>query len=198
LSQLTIKGLKIQEILVANGKTIREEKWILPDIYSRPVNVVDGETVERFIESNDPRIRHYHWVQIYDWEDQMVVSYFLKCSRLGKSLFVDVSVFLLTQIADIYCGIDTLVPPDWRQRIRSGVGYLFLTPFTIIYSWMALLTRIMHEKFLKEERTSAKMLLSPNNQLQSKDVLWKQSAITSSVLKAFSIRKSSPILRVAG
>jgi predicted ribonuclease YlaK len=60
------------------------------------------------------------------------------------------------------------------------------------------LTRIMHEKFLKEERTSAKMLLSPNNQLQSKDVLWKQSAITSSVLKAFFTRKSSPILRVAG
>jgi hypothetical protein len=33
------------------------------------------------------------------------------------------------------------------------------------------LTRIIREKFLKEERTSANMLLSPNNQLRSKDVL---------------------------
>jgi hypothetical protein len=33
------------------------------------------------------------------------------------------------------------------------------------------LTWIIREKFLKEERTSAKMLLSPNKQLRSEDVL---------------------------
>ena len=45
------------------------------------------------------------------------------------------------------------------------------------------------EKCLKKHRVSAKMLLSLNKQLLGKDTLWKQSAITSSGLKAFFPRK---------
>jgi phage gp29-like protein len=56
------------------------------------------------------------------------------------------------------------------------------------------LARIIHEKCLKKHRVSAKMLLSLNKQLLGKDTLWKQSAITSSGLKAFFPKKLLPIL----
>jgi hypothetical protein len=45
------------------------------------------------------------------------------------------------------------------------------------------------EKCLKKHRVFAKMLLLLNKQLLGKDTLWKQSAITSSGLKAFFPRK---------
>lgn len=141
LSELSIEGLKIQDALFVNGKTIRNEKWILPDIYGRPINRVDEKTIERFIENNDPSIRHYRWIQIFDWSDQMVVSYFLRCLRQGKSLFVDTNILLLTPIANYYCGIDSLVPPELSERIQSGVVYLVKTPFIVLYSWLALLAK---------------------------------------------------------
>ena len=141
LNKLAIKGLKTQDALFVNGNAIRDEKWILPDVHGRPVHRVDVETIKRFIDTNDLRIRHYRWIQIHDWADQLVVSYFLRCSRQGKSLFVDVSVFLLTPLEDRYCGIDALVSPGWRQRVREGIGYLFVTPFTVLYSWVDLFAK---------------------------------------------------------
>jgi len=141
LSKLAIKGLKTQDALFVNGTAIRDEKWILPDAHGRPVNRIDVETVKRFIDTKDLRIRHYRWIQIHDWADQLVVSYFLRCSRQGESLFVDVSVFLLTPLEGQYCEIDALTSPGWRQRVQQGIGYLFVTPFTVIYSWLALLSK---------------------------------------------------------
>jgi hypothetical protein len=141
LGKLAIKGLKTQDTLFVNGTAIRDEEWILPNAHGRPINKVDGETIKRFIDTNDLRIRHYRWIQIHDWADQLVVSYFLRCSRQGHSLFVDVSVFLLTPLDGQYCEVDALVSPGWRERVEEGIGYLFVTPFTIIYSWLALFAK---------------------------------------------------------
>jgi hypothetical protein len=80
------------------------------------------------------------------------------------------------------------IRPDFNRAIMidfQGATISSDTGFILLRE----VARIIHEKFLKEERTSAKMLLSPNNQLRSKDVLWKQSAITSSFLKPFYPRK---------
>ena len=82
-----------------------------------------------------------------------------------------------------------------RPRLTRDVDALVLVEEANWGEFMAAgLSRIIHEKCLKKHRVSAKMLLSLNKQLLGKDTLWKQSAITSSSLKAFFPRKWWPIL----
>jgi hypothetical protein len=75
-------------------------------------------------------------------------------------------------------------PPVWPNPWSSGGCCAFRGLPESCASGLGL-SRIFHEKFLKEERVSAKMLKSPNKQPLRRDTLWKQSAISSSPLKAF-------------
>lgn len=138
LEELSIAGLYCSDALFVSGTDIRDEKWILPDICSSPISKVDLNIINRFIGTNDPRIRHFRCVRIHDSTNQLIASYFIRCFRQGKSLFFDVSLFLLTPVAKSYCRVDMLTPYDWRKRLFLGVAYLFVTPFSVFQSWVAL------------------------------------------------------------
>ena len=138
IADLEFNGIVNRDVLFANGGSIRNEKWILPNIYSQPVKKFEYEMVKPFIGNNDSSIRHYKWIQVFDWGNELIVSHFCRCSRSGKNLFVEVNIFLLTSIADEYRDVDKLVLNNWRYPILSGLKCLFTTPVSIIYAWVSL------------------------------------------------------------
>jgi|GEM_PF-236930 len=143
LNELNLKGMQVHDVLIVKGNDIRKEKWILPDLYTRPTGNVDSMTIKRFVNNSEPRIRHYKWIQVYDWGNEMVVSYFVRYSRHGKKMFVEVSVLLLTPIEDEYRSVDKIIPDDKSNMLQLGIGYLFITPFYILYAWLALVGKFL-------------------------------------------------------
>ena len=142
LKTLDFKGLKIKDTLYVNGSDIRDEKWILPQIFTRPIRKSSKDKLKYYLDRSDSRIRFYKWIQVYDWGNELVVSYFLRFAKRGKNLFIELSVFLLTPLKDTYKSIDNIAPTDFRKFIALGIQNVFIIPFTIIFSWFSILFKI--------------------------------------------------------
>jgi hypothetical protein len=119
---LLLPGLIVKDFLFVHGSAIRYDKSILPDPFVRPVQSLAPDIVHHYIINSDFRIRHYKWFTIHDWGNELVFSLFLRFSMRGSNLFVDVSRFLLTPLADEYHQIDTLA-----SNKRQEVAKLLLT-----------------------------------------------------------------------
>jgi hypothetical protein len=139
LRELEFPGLATQDLLYVNGSDLRDKKWILPDLYSRPITSIPADKVAEFIEKNDASVRHYKCIQVADWGNELIVSYFLRLSRRGKGLFVEVSKFLLLPIADQYRKVDTLTDMDWSQLASAC---LIKTPINEFAAWIRLVGQI--------------------------------------------------------
>jgi hypothetical protein len=139
LRELDFPGLTTQDLLYVNGSDLRDKKWILPDLYSRPITSIPADKVAEFIEKNDTSVRHYKCIQVADWGNELIVSYFLRLSRRGKDLFVEFSKFLLPPIADQYRKVDTLTDMDW-SRLASAC--LIKTPINGFAAWIRLVGQI--------------------------------------------------------
>jgi hypothetical protein len=125
-----------------HGSDIREDKEILPDEFGRPGQVLSGERLQLYRHSSDSRVRHYLWVRVRDWGNDLVVSYFLRCALRGTNLFVEIKRFLLTPLADQYRAVDALGRPNWRSVAGLIVLSLIAGPLFAIYSGLVILGKI--------------------------------------------------------
>jgi hypothetical protein len=134
--------LQVQDMLFVHGADIRTDKEILPDPFDRPVQSLQANLVEQYKRSSDMRVRHYKWVIVEDWNSELVLSLFLRCSMRGRNLFVEVNRFLLTPLRADISEIDALPIKNWRRIVNLGLKSLFTGPINpFIYS-VFLLRRI--------------------------------------------------------
>ncbi len=125
LGMLGLKGLESTDFLFVNGTQVRTVSWLLPDETKPPISTVDRATVRKYMDQNDPIIRHYRWIRVFEWADELVVSYLLRFSIQGEHLFVEVNRYLLGPLEKKYRAIDELVEDEEGPGtvIARVVGY---------------------------------------------------------------------------
>jgi hypothetical protein len=133
---LEFKGFATQDMFFVNGQAIRDDRALLPRVDGRPIQNLEPKQAAHYVASSDLRIRHYKWLRVHYPDENLVVSFFLRCAIQGHNLFCEINRFVLTPLADIYAEIDRQKPGDelkgWRGRANSilrttfnGVGSAF-------------------------------------------------------------------------
>jgi hypothetical protein len=138
---LEIPGLEIKDYLFVHGADIRADENILPDPLNRPVQSLPVEEVKRYSMLSDFRIRHYKWVRIRDWGNEIIFSLFMRCTLRGPNLFVEVNRFLLTPTGKQYRSIDAQPNRGLRDFLSISLIALFIGPLYSLYMPFALLAR---------------------------------------------------------
>lgn len=152
ISASELEGLIIKDFYFVNGQEIRANREVLPSIYGSPVQVLSRESAQKYLSKSDTRIRHYLWIRIHDWAQELVTSYFVRFSIRGRSLFVEINRFLLAPLKEEYRKIDAMA------EVRSNdlglfAASAFVGPIRALITPLLLLGRLIE---LVEARTGGK------------------------------------------
>lgn len=164
LDDLKVKGLTIKDVLFVNGSDIRNKQWILPDMFARPTTNASPEKVKEYLDKDESQVRFYKWIRVYDWGNELVVSYFLRYARRGKNLFAEVSAFLLTPLSEDYKRVDSITPLDVRKVMELGIKTIIIAPFSIVASWFAIVSKVLisFSKILDSKNKELKRIIKNN------------------------------------
>jgi hypothetical protein len=161
LTKSKLDGLSIDDFFFVGGRDVRTDLRMLPDAFARPVQRLDAEAARGYVVSSDSRVRHYKWIRVHDWGQELVVSFFLRCSLRGSSLFVEINRCLLTPLADRYRGVDSM---SRKRKVRTigaviesvivGPFYAAFTPF-ILFGYVS---EAIREEFGRKERDRRRLV----------------------------------------
>jgi hypothetical protein len=141
IKSLGFEGAVVKDCLFVNGVDIREDRAILPRVFGRPAQQVTPETLAQYMSSTDSRVRHYKWIRVHDWGNELVTSHFLRCVLKGQNLFVEISRFLLTPLDTQYRNIDAATSTTRQQTVGLFLRALIVGPFAALGAWLALLVK---------------------------------------------------------
>lgn len=132
IGTLGLERLTVRDFWFANGAEIRDDRTILPGILARPAQKLDDATAAGYRKANDSRVRHYQWISVHDWGNELVMSYFLRCAMRGSSLFVEINRFLLTPLIPACHAIDRLPARSWKQQLATVAGSVVAGPVWVL------------------------------------------------------------------
>ena len=121
IDRLRLPALDKRECFFVNGSDVRADRTILPHPFSRPVQVLDPEAARSYLDASDSRIRSYLWLKTQDWGGELVMSYFLRCSHRGPTLFVEIKKFLLTPLPASLREVDAIGPQRLGQKLALAL-----------------------------------------------------------------------------
>lgn len=155
LKSLGFSKLSIKDMLFVNGTDIKDIDWMLPDKYKRPISSVKNLQIKNFYASSNKQVRHYKLVQVADWENDIILSFYIRFSLQSDNLFVEVSRFLLTPIASQYRKIDSMATLSTKKKLSSVVvrflfGGLFSAYSTLLF--VARIQNLLSEIFISQSR----------------------------------------------
>ncbi|WP_207510975.1 hypothetical protein [Longitalea luteola] len=116
LLQLKVENLTIDNKIYFNGRELRDNKEILPNILAHPVTNLSSEYTKKAMNSGVQNARFYKMIQVTGWEGDLVVFAFLRFKKGEKTLFVENNYYILPPIQEQYRAVD-------RIKQRSGVNY---------------------------------------------------------------------------
>lgn len=143
ISSSHLEGLVIKDFYFINGREIRGNRELLPDIYGRPVQFLNRESASRYVSSSDERLRHYMWIRLHDWAHELVTSYFLRFSIRGRCLFVEINRFQLSPLKAEYRKIDALADVGDLELFGMLTASLVLGPVHALFSPFQLFGRLV-------------------------------------------------------
>jgi hypothetical protein len=154
IETLRLQGLSQRDMYFAHGSDIRDDRTILPDAHSRPVQRIDPVLGGKYRDTNDPHIRHYKWIRVMDWGNELTTSYFLRCSLRGSHLFVEINRFLMTPLAASYRKVDSMGGNVWQQRVGIVLSSVVSGPLNSAFSILSLLGSL--QEFIQMKSSSDK------------------------------------------
>jgi hypothetical protein len=135
LAGLQLERVSIEDKLYVNGRDVRDDQRFLKHPLARPQNRVGAEVVEAAMLQSEERLRHYRCIRVVDWSGELVLSIFLRLTKLSHNLFVEASYFLLTPVANKYRKIDSMPASlTLRRFLWMVVKAGFLSPFLMLFS----------------------------------------------------------------
>ncbi len=161
IQSLRLERLAIEDYCFVSGADIRDDRQILPDVFGRPVQRLDDAVAGEFKNISDPRVRHYQWIRVHDWGNDLVMSYFFRSALRGSTLFVEINRFLLTPLLPKYREADRLAPPSMAGHVAHLVKSLVVGPFYAIGSVILVLARFsegLAKLFGTRERERRRMI----------------------------------------
>ncbi|MBV8885622.1 MAG: hypothetical protein JO235_16725 [Chroococcidiopsidaceae cyanobacterium CP_BM_RX_35] len=151
---LELKGLSIEDRLCVHGRRIRDDRRFIPDPFKRPRVLVEPSLIQAFVENtSQSTTRHYKCFRVISWSGELVLSIFLRFSRIGQNLFAEASYFLLPPLKEEYHMVDKFqLRPTLRQQLelvgQSAIKTIFLWPFAPL----AVFFRILRPSRLANKR----------------------------------------------
>ncbi len=164
VTNLGIKGLKIEDKIFVNGQDIRDDKRFLANPYARPYTQVDPRLVGEISEHPTQDIRHYQCIQITSWSGELILSIFLRFSKAGKNLFVEANYSLLKPVHEAYRRIDNVEASFTLRKFLEVAGKALLPAvFLWIFSPFILWGRIMSawDRTIKKSRKHREISENP-------------------------------------
>ncbi len=141
VESLGLGGLSHRDMFFVHGSDIRNSRNILPDAHGRPVQFIDGAQTQKYVAASDHQIRHYKWIRVMDWGNELTTSYFLRCTLQGSNMFVEINRYLLTPLAATYRTVDAVAEAGWTKRAWVVVIALVGGPFWAAFAPLILLVR---------------------------------------------------------
>ena len=144
IAELNLDRVTVQDKLYVNGRDIRDDKRLLSDPLGRPRIWGRGRGMTNaMLEQAEKQLRHYRCIRVVDWSGELVLSIFLRFSKLSHNLFVEASYFLLTPVAERLRAVDAMSPNFKLARfINMLLGAAIKTPFLTLWAPFELLGRI--------------------------------------------------------
>ena len=141
IAALRLERVTVQDRLYVNGRDIRDDQRFLRHPLDKPNYRVDESVMRRaMLEQDEKHLRHYRCVRVVDWKGELVLSIFLRFSRLSHNLFVEATYYLLTPLGERFREVDRM-PPNLRFKHVFGMLVLVLikTPFLTLFAPFAVL-----------------------------------------------------------
>lgn len=140
LTNLKIPNLTVDNKVYFNGRKIRDNKELLPDIFGHPVTEVSSEFTKKAMNSGIDESRFYKMIQVAGWEGDLVLIAFLRFQKGEKTLFVENNYYVIPPIKEEHREIDRIKQESGiRYFILMLLKYIFMT-FTQVF---ASITRVM-------------------------------------------------------
>jgi hypothetical protein len=165
IGKLQLERVTLEDKLYVNGRDIRDDKRFLDRPLARPRNLVDDAVVARaMLEQSEKQLRHYRCIRVVDWSGELVLSIFLRFSKLSNNLFVEASYFLLTPVGEGFREVDRLSAYfDLGRFCRTIFQTAVTTPFITVFAPIVLLGRIRGkiERWSEHRREKKQILNDP-------------------------------------
>jgi hypothetical protein len=144
IAELNLDRVTVQDKLYVNGRDIRDDNRLLSDPLGRPrYQVTEQVMTSAMLEQAEKQLRHYRCIRVVDWSGELVLSIFLRFSKLSHNLFVEASYFLLTPVAERFRAVDSMSP---HFKLGRFINLLLVTaiktPFLTLWAPFELLGRI--------------------------------------------------------
>jgi hypothetical protein len=159
LSDLHIQNLCIEDKLFVNGQEIRDKSFILGNPYKRPCLKVDPYIVWNISENPSQNIRHYKCIRVTSWSGELILSIFLRFSRVGKNLFVEANYLLLPPLRRVYHFIDSVEVSFSLKKVLhiggtsflSAIPFCLFSPAKLLNRGLSVLDRIVKRRRIDRE-----------------------------------------------
>lgn len=112
--------MSIEDNLYINGQEIRDRKEFLPDPLKRPITRVDDSLIKSYIEKTEKTtdsVRHYKCLRVTEWNGELILSIFLRFSKIGHNLFIEANYYLLTPLRSYYRQYDEIESQPSRENL---------------------------------------------------------------------------------
>ena len=163
VGSLGLERVELHDKLCINGQDVRDDPRFLPNPFGRPAPWVDPTVVKEFVVNPTHTVRHYKCVRVVDWSGELVLSVFLRFSKVAERLFVETSNFLLTPVRERFCQADELNPkPSLRQWMTLLSESAVQTPFLFVLSPLFVLHRVLHPWALWIHRREIRRRIAEN------------------------------------
>lgn len=145
IGELHLSRVTVQDRLYVNGRDIRDDTRFMRHPLDRPHYRVDEAVMrDAMLEQSEKQLRHYRCVRVVDWNGELVLSIFLRFTKLSHNLFVEASYYLLTPVAERFRAVDKMSPHFKFKRFFGMLLLSFIkTPFLTAFAPFALLSRML-------------------------------------------------------
>jgi hypothetical protein len=146
---LDLENTSIDEKVFVSGHEVRNDKRFLSHPFSKPYAVVSKEVVDQVRDNPTQSVRYYQCVRTLQFSGDIVLSIYLRLWKVGQSLFIESSYYVLPPIDKKYRKVDEYAPrpanlQTWLRRIWVFPVSYIITPFVLLRSLFTFLYEILY------------------------------------------------------
>ena len=161
---LRIPLLQVDDFLFVHGQDVRQVETLFPNLFSPPVTRVEKNVFTQYSGLDTSIVRHYRMFQTFRWDGHLILSSFLRLTRVGDQLFVEFKSFLLPPVADEFCVANSLTKFEKPKELRTDIfRSILLGAFKAMHVFLSILgtiQEVISEAFYDPESRLRKTIKS--------------------------------------
>jgi hypothetical protein len=116
-----LPGLSVENRLLVDGQSIRDDARFLPDREGRPVTEIGPAQLLGLTREPEALNRPYQCIRLQTWDGDLVLSAFVNFTKRGTVLLAEVKHYVLGPLQPEYRQADRLASWSLGQRLRTEI-----------------------------------------------------------------------------